>query len=220
MSSLPPIAVHPSPLNYRIRSRLHRDGDDIGFYAMRSNRVVPLVPECEVVGPATAAAVGTKALHASGEIWELDERLIASESEFQLKAGGYSWRLSTQSFFSWGAESGLYFSSHRSPPTGTLYVMPLIAGPVSEALEARTIRQLEQRAVQLVIVNKAPYFPMTAGFDSLLDADFERVPGSPALDTDKPLEFYVRRGARIDPRILRWRYSGASVPTVGDALPW
>ena len=127
---------------------------------------------------------------------------------------------STQSFFSWGAESGLYFSSHRSPPTGTLYVMPLIAGPVSEALEARTIRQLEQRAVQLVIVNKAPYFPMTAGFDSLLDADFERVPGSPALDTDKPLEFYVRRGARIDPRILRWRYSGASVPTVGDALPW
>ena len=46
--------IHPSPLNYRLRSRLHRDGDAVGFYAMRSNRVVPLARECEVVGIETA----------------------------------------------------------------------------------------------------------------------------------------------------------------------
>src|SRR5215212_5885004 len=51
--TLPAIRVHPSPLNYRLRSRLHRDGDSVGFYAMRSNRVVPLARECEVVGLAT-----------------------------------------------------------------------------------------------------------------------------------------------------------------------
>src|SRR5688500_15511870 len=28
---LPPITIHPSPLNYRIRSRFHRDGDAVGF---------------------------------------------------------------------------------------------------------------------------------------------------------------------------------------------
>ncbi|HEX3108394.1 MAG TPA: TRAM domain-containing protein, partial [Thermoanaerobaculia bacterium] len=39
VSTLPPIAIHPSPLNYRLRSRLHRDGDAIGFYATESHRV-------------------------------------------------------------------------------------------------------------------------------------------------------------------------------------
>ena len=50
VATLPEIHIHPSPLNYRLRSRLHRDGNDVGFYAMRSNRVVPLARECEVVG--------------------------------------------------------------------------------------------------------------------------------------------------------------------------
>jgi 23S rRNA (uracil1939-C5)-methyltransferase len=58
VSKLPPIAIHPSPLNYRLRSRLHRDGDAIGFYAMQSHRVVPLSRECEVVGVETARAFG------------------------------------------------------------------------------------------------------------------------------------------------------------------
>jgi len=55
--SLPTIAIHPSPLNYRLRSRLHSDGRNIGFYARGSNRVVPLVPECEVVGPEVIASL-------------------------------------------------------------------------------------------------------------------------------------------------------------------
>jgi 23S rRNA (uracil1939-C5)-methyltransferase len=49
-ATLPPIAIHPSPLNYRLRSRLHRDREKVGFYAMRTNDVVQLSPECEVVG--------------------------------------------------------------------------------------------------------------------------------------------------------------------------
>jgi tRNA/tmRNA/rRNA uracil-C5-methylase (TrmA/RlmC/RlmD family) len=54
----PEIALHPSPLNYRLRSRLHRHGDAVGFFAMRSNEVVPLARECEVVGVGTASRVG------------------------------------------------------------------------------------------------------------------------------------------------------------------
>lgn len=57
VSELPPLRIHPSPLNYRIRSRLHRDDEgQIGFYAYRSHRVVPLPEECEVVGPAVIAS--------------------------------------------------------------------------------------------------------------------------------------------------------------------
>ena len=53
-ATLPPITVHPSPLNYRLRSRLHSDGDKVGFFAMRTNEVVQLPAECEVVGVETA----------------------------------------------------------------------------------------------------------------------------------------------------------------------
>src|SRR5258708_24237634 len=56
VATLPPITLHPSPLNYRLRSRLHRDGDAVGFYATQSHRVVPLAHACEVVGAETAPA--------------------------------------------------------------------------------------------------------------------------------------------------------------------
>jgi 23S rRNA (uracil1939-C5)-methyltransferase len=83
--SHPDIALHPSPLNYRLRSRLHRDGEAVGFFAMRSNDVVPLARECEVVGVGTASECGAggaalKAAatppHSEEEIWEIDGRLV------------------------------------------------------------------------------------------------------------------------------------------------
>ena len=95
-ASIPEIALHPSPLNYRLRSRLHRDGEAIGFYAMRSNRVVPLARECEVVGVATAEAVSVaagaparpaaEAAAPTQEIWEIDGRLVR---EGEMRIDGY-----------------------------------------------------------------------------------------------------------------------------------
>jgi tRNA/tmRNA/rRNA uracil-C5-methylase (TrmA/RlmC/RlmD family) len=90
----PEIALHPSALNYRLRSRLHRDGGAVGFFALRSNEVVPLARECEVVGVGTALSVAAGALARPAapsaslragsaaaakheeEIWEVDGRLI------------------------------------------------------------------------------------------------------------------------------------------------
>lgn len=92
-ASLPQIRVHPSPLNYRLRSRLHRDGDAVGFYAMRSNDVVPLVPECEVVGVETARAPS------EGEQWEIDGTVMRDERELTITAGRYTYRLNTRAFF-------------------------------------------------------------------------------------------------------------------------
>lgn len=51
---LPAIAVSPSPLTYRLRSRLHvsRGAEALpGFFERRSHEVVPLPEECEIVGP-------------------------------------------------------------------------------------------------------------------------------------------------------------------------
>lgn len=111
LGALPPVAIHPSPLNYRIRSRLQSDGKAVGFYAMRSNRVVPLTTECEVVGRVTAETFGIESEPGSGEkearaaspalhqIWEIDDELIAGPRELTLRVDKYSWRLSTRSFF-------------------------------------------------------------------------------------------------------------------------
>jgi tRNA/tmRNA/rRNA uracil-C5-methylase (TrmA/RlmC/RlmD family) len=104
-SSLPEIAVHASPLNYRLRSRLHRDGDATGFYALRSNRVVPLPPECEVVGTETARVIPNAtrppepSLSLGMTIWEIDGRLITDDREIAMKVDRYTYALSTRSFF-------------------------------------------------------------------------------------------------------------------------
>ncbi|MEA2570805.1 MAG: rRNA (uracil1939-C5)-methyltransferase [Acidobacteriota bacterium] len=117
-ASLPEIRVHPSPLNYRLRSRLHQDGDAVGFYATGSHRVVPLARECEVVGIETAHVIpsvardpggwgaGIFARHPPGsladardDIWEIDGRLIAGEEELTIDVGDYHYRLSTGAFF-------------------------------------------------------------------------------------------------------------------------
>lgn len=109
VAKLPPIAVHASPLNYRIRSRLHRDGDAIGFYAMRSNRVVPLPEECEVVGSETARRFGggqapSPVRTAEGgcpplNVWELGDRVITGDEDLTIRVDDYAYLLSTRSFF-------------------------------------------------------------------------------------------------------------------------
>jgi tRNA/tmRNA/rRNA uracil-C5-methylase (TrmA/RlmC/RlmD family) len=87
-ATLPPIAIHPSPLNYRLRSRLHRDGDKVGFYATRTNDVVPLPRECEVVG------LQTREHPRDGETWEVDGKLVA---EGELMIDGF--HVTTNAFF-------------------------------------------------------------------------------------------------------------------------
>ena len=93
VGALPDITIHPSPLNYRLRSRLHRDGDAVGFYAMRSNRVVPLPAECEVVGVETARQPS------EGEQWELGRDVIREEQELTISVNEFTYRLHTRAFF-------------------------------------------------------------------------------------------------------------------------
>jgi len=99
-SEMPDIAIHASPLNYRLRSRLHSDGEAIGFYAMRSNRVVPLARECEVVGVETAKAFGNPSsgsqtgMSGPHSVWEIEGRLITGG---EMTIHGYV--VSTDAFF-------------------------------------------------------------------------------------------------------------------------
>ncbi|HET7710571.1 MAG TPA: hypothetical protein VFL80_01440 [Thermoanaerobaculia bacterium] len=126
LGTLPPIAVHPSPLNYRLRSRLHRDGDAVGFFALRSNRVVPLVPECEVVGPVTARSP------VEGQSWEIAGEVITGEKEIELPVGEFRYHLSTDAFFQVNRHLLptllRLVSAHASRTRGTRLAVDLYAG--------------------------------------------------------------------------------------------
>lgn len=100
-TSHPEIAIHSSPLNYRLRSRLHQEGDRVGFYAIRSNHVVQLTDKCEVVGVNTAKAFSreAQALLPVHDLWEVDDEIIADERELTLKVDRYTYRLHTRAFF-------------------------------------------------------------------------------------------------------------------------
>lgn len=119
-ATLPSIDVHVSPLNYRLRSRLHVQDEKVGFYAMRSTRVVPLVEECEVVGLETARYFGRgtlpdearRALYAGEDgnaavsAWELDERVLldqrdqtARDRELTIHVDRFTYRLAAGAFF-------------------------------------------------------------------------------------------------------------------------
>jgi len=110
---IPAIRVHASPLNYRLRSRLHRDeqSGEVGFFARRSHRVVPLSESCEVVGMATLA--GTPDMRTAArrgdtvDVFESDDGLRiasrreeeATDEEVAVTIPGFRYRLTTSSFF-------------------------------------------------------------------------------------------------------------------------
>jgi len=112
-TALPPITLHPSPLSYRIRSRLHVDPSsrEIGFYALRSHQVVPLARECEVVGPEVIRHLDGLREHAreegNGKAIETFESgssfsFCSADQQAQpmtLAVGDFSYHLSTKAFF-------------------------------------------------------------------------------------------------------------------------
>jgi len=133
----PEISLHPSPLNYRLRSRLHRDGGKVGFFALRSNEVVPLARECEVVG------VRTRETPVDGETWEIGGRLVR---EGEVRIDGYL--VGTEAFFQVNrhllATMLRLVSAHAARVQRRLRAVELYAGagffthPISEMFE-RTV---------------------------------------------------------------------------------
>lgn len=112
--SLPRPRLHISPLNYRLRSRLHVDaGGAPGFFAPGTNRVVPLPEECEIVGPAVLAelpliraaaeekrAETVETLEGGGELLvRLSRGEDREAAEARITVGQYAYGLSISSFF-------------------------------------------------------------------------------------------------------------------------
>jgi Dolichyl-phosphate-mannose-protein mannosyltransferase len=57
-----------------------------------------------------------------------------------------------ETFYEWGAETGLYFYTRRDPPTGVFFNFPLLGGPLAGKLSLRVIRDLAAARPELVVV--------------------------------------------------------------------
>ena len=74
----------------------------------------------------------------------VEEVKLARELDTLLQPG--------ETFYEFGAETGLYFESRRRPPSGAFYAYPLLSGPVAAPLSARVVRDLERHPPDLFIV--------------------------------------------------------------------
>lgn len=110
-AELPPLRIHPSPLNYRLRSRLQFDEETgaVGFFAAKSHRVVPLPAECEVVGARTLEHL-PEIRRVAGEagggvtIFESDDEVIIEAERTagrfaRLEIGEETYTVRTEGFF-------------------------------------------------------------------------------------------------------------------------
>lgn len=61
--------------------------------------------------------------------------------------------LPAESFYEFGAETGLYYLTRRRPLSGVFYVYPLYDGPLVKPLSARLAQDLERNAPELFILS-------------------------------------------------------------------
>ena len=185
-ATLPPIAIHPSPLNYRLRSRLHRDGEKVGFYAMRTNDVVQLPPECEVVG------LRTREEPRDGETWEVDGRLMA---EGELVIDGYY--VTTDAFFQ--------VNRHL---LGTL--RNLVSGIAARAKKKATAIDLYSGVgfFSRPLAELFEHVTAIEGSEAAHECAKRNVPGNVTL-VNAPVEWWVERMPRADFVFLDPPRSGA-----------
>ena len=63
--------------------------------------------------------------------------------------------LPDESFYEWGSESGLYFTSGRTPPSGIVFAFPMLGGPLKEKLSARLVDDLNRTRPDLIVADLA-----------------------------------------------------------------
>ena len=114
-TALPKIRIHPSPLNYRLRSRIQVDQKTgaVGFYALRSHDVIEISDQCEVIGPLAkkhldeVRAVGREG-HWAVALWEdgrdlhvepIDDDGDRHGQEISLLVDNKRYHVSTAGFF-------------------------------------------------------------------------------------------------------------------------
>ncbi len=107
-----------------------------------------------------------------------------------------------ETFYEFGAETGLYFESGHSPPSGAFYVYPMLEGPATSPLTARAVADLQRRSPTLFVVNKTVVLRGWAQHPILDWAQARYVAMAGGVDHGTYM-LLVRRGSRLDIRPSR-----------------
>ena len=121
------------------------------------------------------AGAGAKLLHAGGALLvgvlamiQLPSYTLSADGWAQTKYGAVvvetartarvidGLLLPGETFYHWGSESGLYLYTGRKPPTGVLFIEPLLEGPCARTLTRRVLADLDREAPELVVVRPQP----------------------------------------------------------------
>jgi hypothetical protein len=127
-----------------------------------------------------------------------------------------------ETLFEWGAETGLYFYSGRSPASGVFYAYPLLAPPSpSRRLDARVIQDLEAAPPELFVIHTAAVYGRRPGASyPVLDWFARRYRPLPGRERQGSYRFYARRGGALEARASRVAIARAAVsPGSGGRRP-
>ena len=156
--------------------------------------------EAEVRRGETLAAAGRMAV---GLAHEIRNPLGAIRGAVQLLGRELGALLTPgETFYEWGAETGLYFVSRRSPPSGAFYVFPLLNGPAAYPLAARAVADLERRPPAMFVVNKGVMFGGKIRHP-ILDWAIPRYVTLAGTGDRGTFVLYVRRGSRLDVTLVK-----------------
>ena len=118
-----------------------------------------------------------------------------------------------ETFYEWGAETGLYFVSGRRAPTGLTSMYPLLAGPLTRTLAARVIADLERARPELVVVARAAFPPAAqVGANPVtawIAANYRPFPESAERG---PFGLLVRTGGALAARLAAPAHAAQEVP--------
>jgi 4-amino-4-deoxy-L-arabinose transferase-like glycosyltransferase len=102
-----------------------------------------------------------------------------------------------ETFYEWGAETGLYFESKHSPPSGAFYVFPLLAGPAAMPLASRAVADLDRHPPMMFVVNRGVLFEGRLRHP-VLDWAQPRYVALAGTSDRGTFVLFVRRGSRLD----------------------
>ena len=100
-----------------------------------------------------------------------------------------------ETFYEWGKETGLYFTSQRRPPSGIMLAHPLMEGPVAVPLCRRLLHDLNLTRPELIVVSDE-IFRATQGHPvmNFIEAHYR------PFSRKQPFLLFARKGSMLDRR--------------------
>jgi len=111
-----------------------------------------------------------------------------------------------ETFYTWGDETGLYFYSQQSPPSGLIHNYGALEGPLVDKLVTRLLADLSARPPDLFIIERNLLSPAEKGLNLWMDPRvFEWFSAhynpQPVVATESHFILHPRRGSKLEARM-------------------